>query len=95
MSFIWAGLHTAKDTLLSGFRWVVGDGAYISATKDHWLGTKNNFHVEQDHMYAGRTETCLAGLSLEQNTGMLIVLKNIFTRLMLRLFQQFIFLKGL
>ena len=55
-SFLWSGIHNAKETLFRGYRWVVGDGTDIIATKDPWLRNKNDFHVEQSHIYVGRNE---------------------------------------
>lgn len=57
ISFIWKGIWTAKEELGNGFRWVMGDGANIIATKDQWLKKKPNFRVTQHPIYEGRTET--------------------------------------
>lgn len=38
------------------YRWVVGDGTDIIATKDHWPRDKTNFSVEDFHGNAGRSE---------------------------------------
>lgn len=55
-SFIWAGLHTATETLFKGFRWIVGNGKDIVAVQDPWLRQKHDFMVENSHIYAGRNE---------------------------------------
>lgn len=55
-SLIWSGIQTAKNELLSGFRWVIGDGNDIRAVKDPWLRKKNDFRVERSHIYEGRNE---------------------------------------
>ncbi|XP_074374765.1 uncharacterized protein LOC141715185 [Apium graveolens] len=55
-SFIWNGIWTAKEELKKGFRWVLGSGDDIVATKDQWLRSKRDFSVEQSHIYEGRTE---------------------------------------
>lgn len=55
-SFIWQGLLTALNSLRAGFRWVVGNGESINATRDQWLRSKQDFCVVNDHRYAGRTE---------------------------------------
>lgn len=55
-SFIWAGIWTAKEELAKGFRWVLGNGEDIVATRDPWLRNKVNFQVEQNQFYAGRDE---------------------------------------
>ena len=55
-SFIWQGLLTALDSLRNRFRWVVGNGEDIRATKDRWLRAKKTFCVEDDHMFIGRSE---------------------------------------
>lgn len=39
-SFLWTGIWQAKEILFKGFRWVVGDGQNIVATKDQWLAKK-------------------------------------------------------
>lgn len=45
-SFIWTGVWKAKEELIKGFRWVIGDGKEIVATKDPWLRKKPDFRVE-------------------------------------------------
>ncbi|KAL8091888.1 hypothetical protein AgCh_034234 [Apium graveolens] len=55
-SYIWQGLKTAMDSLRSGFRWVVGNGESICATKDQWIRGKKDYCVVNDHSYAGRSE---------------------------------------
>lgn len=55
-SFIWTGLWNAKEVLKKGFRWVVGDGEDIVATQDPWLRKKQDFRVENLHIYEGRDE---------------------------------------
>ncbi|KAL8126745.1 hypothetical protein AgCh_013868 [Apium graveolens] len=55
-SFIWRGIWTAKEELSGGFRWVLGNGNDIKATKDHWLRTKKDFCVESNQFYAGRND---------------------------------------
>lgn len=55
-SFIWTGIHAAKETLFKGFRWIVGNGEDIVAVQDPWLRPKSNFMVENSHTYAGRNE---------------------------------------
>lgn len=47
---------TALDFFRDGFRWVVGDGEDIPATKDRWLRAKEGFCAENDHRYVGRNE---------------------------------------
>lgn len=42
---------TAKDSLYSGFRWVLGDGMDINAVKDPWLKNKEGFCVDQGPAY--------------------------------------------
>lgn len=55
-SFIWNDIWMAKEELKKGFRWVLGNGEDIVATKDPWLRQKRDFKVEQSHRYEGRTE---------------------------------------
>ena len=55
-SFIWSGIWTAKEELAKGFRWVLGNGDDIIATRDPWLRNKVNFQVEQNQFYSGRDE---------------------------------------
>lgn len=55
-SFIWQGLVTAMEALHGGFRWVLGDGEEILATKDQWIRSKQNVCVENSHGYIGRSE---------------------------------------
>lgn len=56
-SFIWTGLYSAKEALLKGFRWVIGDGTCVKATKDPWLRKKGDFRVENSNFYEGRNES--------------------------------------
>lgn len=42
--------------MYKGYRWVMGDGESIIATKDPWIRSKDDFHVENSHMYEGRNE---------------------------------------
>lgn len=65
-SFIWQGIMTAKSELAKGFRWVMGDGESIVATKDPWLRLKADFCVENSHIYEGRNEVVSA--YIEQDT---------------------------
>ncbi|KAL8124645.1 hypothetical protein AgCh_012338 [Apium graveolens] len=60
-STVWGGIWQVKELLKGGYRWVVGNGSDIIATKDHWLRDKNNFCVEDFHGYAGRSE-CVKSL---------------------------------
>ncbi|KAL8105033.1 hypothetical protein AgCh_028992 [Apium graveolens] len=46
----------AKEELKAGFRWILGNGVDIVATRDPWLRSKQDFCVEDDHMYVGREE---------------------------------------
>lgn len=55
-SFIWAGIHTAKEALKNGFRWVIGDGKEVVAVQDPWLRRKQDYRVENNHIYQGRAE---------------------------------------
>lgn len=45
-----------KEELRKGFRWVLGHGNNIVATKDPWLKRKRDYCVEQSHRYEGRNE---------------------------------------
>lgn len=55
-SFIWSGICTAKEEILKGFRWVLGKGNEIVATKDPWLRRKSNFCVDNNLIYEERSE---------------------------------------
>lgn len=55
-SFIWQGIWQAKEALGKGFRWVVGNGQIIVATKDPWLQKKVDFKVERHWRYDGGNE---------------------------------------
>lgn len=55
-SFVWTEIWQAKEALAQGFRWVLGDGQSIIATKDAWLAKKNDFRVDKLSMYDGRNE---------------------------------------
>ncbi|KAL8148277.1 hypothetical protein AgCh_005591 [Apium graveolens] len=65
-SFIWKGIMTAKTELQKGFRWIIGDGESINATKDPWIRLKADFCVENSHMYSGRDE--LVSAYIKQDT---------------------------
>lgn len=55
-SFTWIGLYVAKEALLKGFRWIIGDVEDVVATKEPWLRKKTEFHVQNSHQYKGRDE---------------------------------------
>lgn len=55
-SFLWSGIWSAREELAKGFRWVLGNGNDIVATRDPWLRSKNNFLMEQDQRYEQRNE---------------------------------------
>lgn len=55
-SFIWSGIHTAKEELKSGFRWVLGNGNIIITAQDPWLKRKSDFRVEASTVYNGNNE---------------------------------------
>lgn len=55
-SCIWNGIWTAKEELREGFRWVIGSGEDIVATKDRWIRGKDDLKVEQSQFYEGRGE---------------------------------------
>lgn len=47
--FIWSGIWQAKEALIKGFRWVLGDGKEINAFSDAWLRSKFDFCVKDTH----------------------------------------------
>lgn len=49
--FVWQGIVTAKDEVLRGYRWVLGDGTSIKCTQDPWLVGKDDFKVDQTRGY--------------------------------------------
>lgn len=55
-SFIWSGIWSTKEALISGFRWIVGEIKDIVVVKDPWLRRKKWFHVEKSHIYEGRNK---------------------------------------
>ncbi|XP_074336668.1 uncharacterized protein LOC141673834 [Apium graveolens] len=55
-SFVWMSIWQAKEKLSAGYRWVVGDGRSVTATRDPWLAQKPNFRVDNLQMYEGRQE---------------------------------------
>lgn len=50
-SFIWQGIITARNEVLQGYRWVLGDGELINCVKDPWLVGKRDFKVDQSREY--------------------------------------------
>lgn len=46
-SFIWQGIVTAKNEVMNGYRWILGDGESINCVQDPWLLGKDDFKVEQ------------------------------------------------
>ena len=44
-SFSWRSIFVAKDIVVSGSRWVVGNGEQIDIWKDRWLPTPDSFKV--------------------------------------------------
>ena len=51
-SFIWQGIITARNEVLKGYRWILGDGNSINCTQDPWLIGKGDFKVDQTRAYA-------------------------------------------
>lgn len=45
-SYIWEGIWEAKEELMKGYKWVLGDGQTIDICKDSWLRGKANHRVE-------------------------------------------------
>lgn len=54
--FIWTCLYAAKEALMKGFKWVIGDGEDVMTIKDSWLHMKCDFRVKNNHIYEGRSE---------------------------------------
>ncbi|XP_074373956.1 uncharacterized protein LOC141714331 [Apium graveolens] len=50
-SFLWSGIFEAKEELLKGFKWVLGNGESINIFKDPWLRGKQDYYVEDHHSY--------------------------------------------
>ena len=44
-SFAWCSIFATKDIVVSGSRWVVGNGEQIDIWKDRWLTTLDSFKV--------------------------------------------------
>lgn len=45
LSYAWRSIMATKDIVVSGSRWVVGNGEQIDIWKDRWLPTSNSFKV--------------------------------------------------
>lgn len=63
-SFIRQGIITAKNKVMQGYRWILGDGESINCIQDPWLVGKDNFKVDQFRAYADST-TVVAQLFLQ------------------------------
>ena len=44
-SYVWRSILAAKEVVVSGSRWVVGNGEQINIWKDRWLPTPDSFKV--------------------------------------------------
>ena len=44
-SYAWHSILASKDVVVSGSRWVVGNGEQIDIWKDRWLPTSDSFKV--------------------------------------------------
>lgn len=77
-SFIWTGIWQAKEELVKGFRWVLGDGKDIVATKDPWLRQKANFVVEDSHRYAGRSELVSTLVDADTRSWRVNIIQHLF-----------------
>ena len=77
-SFIWTGIWQAKEELVKGFRWVLGDGKDIVATKDPWLRQKTNFVVEDSHRYAGRSELVSTLIDADTRSWRVNIIQDLF-----------------
>lgn len=51
-SFIWKGIITAKNEIMQGCMWILGDGESIKCTQNLWLVWKDNFRVDLFVTYA-------------------------------------------
>lgn len=45
-SFVWSGLWQDKETLMKGYKWVLGDGVNIKIFEDQWVRGKDTLMVE-------------------------------------------------
>ncbi|XP_074324401.1 uncharacterized protein LOC141661315 [Apium graveolens] len=73
-SCIWTGIWQAKEHLSQGFRWVLGDGNDIVATKDAWLARKINFKVHNLPLYEGRNEKAMISFSRDDALAILAMI---------------------
>lgn len=55
-SFVWTSNWQEKEQLANGFRWVIGDGQTVMATRDPWLAKKDGYKVDDIQTYEGRIE---------------------------------------
>ncbi|KAL4607885.1 hypothetical protein ACB092_09G207800 [Castanea dentata] len=44
-SYVWRSLLAAKDIVVNGTRWVVGNGESVNIWEDRWIPTPNSFKV--------------------------------------------------
>ncbi|KAL8122804.1 hypothetical protein AgCh_010976 [Apium graveolens] len=54
-SFIWQGIITAKNEVMQGYSWILGDGESINCIQDPWLAGTDGFKVDQSRAYVDIT----------------------------------------
>lgn len=85
-SFIGTSIWQAKEFLSKGFRWVIGDGQSVVATRDAWLTHKSDFKVDKLQMYEGTNETVSTLFYQVRRSGILTRFMSYLVMEMLKLF---------
>lgn len=79
-SFVWTGIWHAKESLSRGFRWVIGDGHSIVATRDPWMAQKHDYKVDNLQMYEGRNEVAATLFYPDSISWNLVRVRELFSK---------------
>ena len=44
-SYVWRSIIAAKDLIVKGFRWVIGNGEGVHIWEDRWIPNPDSFKV--------------------------------------------------
>lgn len=73
------------ETLLKGFRWIIGDGEEVVEVKDPWVCRKADFKVENSDIYEERINRVFTlFLPRTKNNGMSTLSRYSFTMILLK-----------
>uniref|UniRef100_A0A803QC75 Reverse transcriptase domain-containing protein n=1 Tax=Cannabis sativa TaxID=3483 RepID=A0A803QC75_CANSA len=77
-SLTWQGIHWARELLIKGLRWKVGDGRHIQSGSDPWIPGHNTF---LPFHYSGPSNGVVSNLITDERQWDLPLLKQFFSAL--------------